>query len=158
MIEISKVQIVVIVTVLMLSTVLMILFNKTRWGIAMRSVSQNREAAALVGIDVRKAAMVGNCIGCAMAGVAGVLIGIYYQSITPNLGSSLSMKAFAAATLGGLTSVPLSAVGGEILGLIENIGISISSASFRDVFSFGFLIVILIVKPTGFTKRRGNRP
>jgi branched-chain amino acid transport system permease protein len=93
-----------------------------------------------------------------MAGVAGMLIGIYYQAIYPTMGATLSMKAFAAATLGGLTSVPLSALGGGILGLIENLGISISSASFRDVFSFGFLIIILIFKPTGFVKRKGVRP
>lgn len=95
-VNISKVQLLVILTVLILSSALMLIFNKTRWGVALRSVSQNREAAALVGINVRQTAMIGNCIGCAMAGVAGMLIGIYYQSISPTMGSTLSMKAFAA--------------------------------------------------------------
>lgn len=157
-VEISKVQFVIMGTVIVLSTTMMIIFNKTKWGIALRSVSQNREAAALVGINVKQTSMIGNCIGCAMAGVAGMLIGIYYQSISPTMGATLSMKAFSAATLGGLTSVPLSSLGGVILGLIENLGISISTASFRDVFSFGFLIIMLIFKPTGFVKRKGARP
>lgn len=157
-IDISNVQLMIMITVIVLSGAMMIIFNKTRWGIALRCVSQNRDAAALVGINVKQTAMIGNCIGCAMAGVAGMLIGVYYQSINPTMGSTLSMKAFAAATLGGLTSVPLSSLGGVILGVIENLGITISSASFRDVFSFGFLIIMLIFKPTGFVKRKGVRP
>lgn len=157
-IDISNVQLMIMITVIILSGAMMIIFNKTRWGIALRCVSQNRDAAALVGINVKQTAMIGNCIGCAMAGVAGMLIGVYYQSINPTMGSTLSMKAFAAATLGGLTSVPLSSLGGVILGVIENLGITISSASFRDVFSFGFLIIMLIFKPTGFVKRKGVRP
>lgn len=157
-IDISNVQLIIMITVIVLSGAMMIIFNKTRWGIALRCVSQNRDAAALVGINVKQTAMIGNCIGCAMAGVAGMLIGVYYQSINPTMGSTLSMKAFAAATLGGLTSVPLSSLGGVILGVIENLGITISSASFRDVFSFGFLIIMLIFKPTGFVKRKGVRP
>lgn len=157
-IDISNVQLMIMITVIVLSGAMMIIFNKTRWGIALRCVSQNRDAAALVGINVKQTAMIDNCIGCAMAGVAGMLIGVYYQSINPTMGSTLSMKAFAAATLGGLTSVPLSSLGGVILGVIENLGITISSASFRDVFSFGFLIIMLIFKPTGFVKRKGVRP
>lgn len=157
-VDISSVQLIIIATVIILSTAMMMIFNRSRWGIALRCVSQNREAAALVGINVRRTAMIGNCIGCAMAGVAGTLIGIYYQSISPTMGTTLSMKAFAAATLGGLTSVPLSSFGGVILGMIENMGIAISSASFRDVFSFGFLIIMLVFRPTGFVKRKGVRP
>lgn len=157
-VDISSVQLIIIATVIILSTAMMMIFNRSRWGIALRCVSQNQEAAALVGINVRRTAMIGNCIGCAMAGVAGTLIGIYYQSISPTMGTTLSMKAFAAATLGGLTSVPLSSFGGVILGMIENMGIAISSASFRDVFSFGFLIIMLVFRPTGFVKRKGVRP
>lgn len=157
-VDISSVQLIIIATVIILSTAMMMIFNRSRWGIALRCVSQNQEAAALVGINVRRTAMIGNCIGCAMAGVAGTLIGIYYQSISPTMGTTLSLKAFAAATLGGLTSVPLSSFGGVILGMIENMGIAISSASFRDVFSFGFLIIMLVFRPTGFVKRKGVRP
>lgn len=157
-VDISSVQLIIIATVIILSTAMMMIFNRSRWGIALRCVSQNQEAAALVGINVRRTAMIGNCIGCAMAGVAGTLIGIYYQSISPTMGTTLSLKAFAAATLGGLTSVPLSSFGGVILGMIENMGIAISSASFRDVFSFGFLIIMLVFRPTGFVKRKGERP
>lgn len=68
------------------------------------------------------------------------------------------MKAFASSVLGGLTDVRFSAIGGVCIGIIENIGITISSASFRDVFAFGFLILVLIIRPQGFTSKKGARP
>lgn len=156
-IEINRVQLIILATVIVLVLALTLVFTKTSWGIRLKAVSQNREAAALVGINVGRTAMIGNCIGCALAGTAGTLIGIYYQSAYATMGSTLGMKAFTSATLGGLTSVPLAAVGGVLIGLIENIGIAFSSASFRDIFSFGFLILMLIFKPTGFAKKRGAR-
>lgn len=154
-VEITKVQLIIIATVVILCLVLVFLFTKTSLGIRLKAVSQNREAAALVGINVKRTAMIGNCIGCAVAGVAGTLTGIYYQSAYATMGSTLSMKAFTAATLGGLVDVPLAAVGGVLIGLMENLGITFSSASYRDIFSFGFLIIMLLFKPTGFAKKNG---
>ncbi|SFG62490.1 branched-chain amino acid ABC transporter permease [Oribacterium sp. WCC10] len=156
-ITVSNVQLLILGTVLILVLILSFVFTKTDWGIRLKAVSQNREAAALIGIDVEKTAMIGNSIGCALAGAAGTLIGIYYQSCYPTMGATLSMKAFTSATLGGLTSVPFAALGGILIGIIENIGIAFSSASFRDMFSFGFLILMLIFKPTGFARKRSVR-
>ena len=156
-IELSRVQLMVFITVIVMVIILSLLFTRTSWGLKLKAVSQNREAAALVGINVDKTAMIGNCIGCAIAGAAGTLIGIYYQSAYATMGATLSMKAFTSATLGGLTSVPLAALGGILIGVTENIGIAFSSASFRDIFSFGFLIIMLIFKPTGFGRKRGAR-
>lgn len=74
------------------------------------------------------------------------------------MGGPYGMKAFASSVLGGLTDVRFSAIGGVCIGIIENIGITISSASFRDVFAFGFLILVLIIRPQGFTSKKGARP
>lgn len=157
---IKKLQIVVVALVAVSSIALTLLFQKTKYGVALRAVSQDKKAAYMVGINVKQTAMIGNCIGCGFGGVAGILLSIYYYSCSPLMGSSFSMKAFSASVLGGLVDIRMSAIGGLCIGIIENLGITISSATFRDVFAFGFLIIVLIVRPQGFAsknKRRAKR-
>jgi branched-chain amino acid transport system permease protein len=101
--------------------------------------------------------MLGNCLGCGLGGVGGLLLGIYYQNILATMGGSMGMKAFASSVLGGLTDVRLSAIGGLIIGVVENLGITISSASFRDIFAFGFLILVLIFRPQGLKTKLGEK-
>ncbi len=156
-IQIQKMQIIIMVVVVVLAVLLSLVFNKTRWGITLRAVSQDKTAAYMMGINVDKMAMIGNCIGCGLGGVGGTLLGIYYQMAQATMGGSYGMKAFSSSVLGGLTDVPFSALGGLCLGIIENIGIMISSASFRDIFAFGFLILVLIIRPQGFKSKKGNR-
>lgn len=156
-VRISILQIVIIITVISLATILSILFNKTKFGIKLKAVSQDKTASYMVGINVKKIAMVGNCLGCGLGGVAGLLLGIYYQTLQATMGGSLGMKAFASSVLGGLVDVRFSALGGLCIGIIENLGITISSASFRDVFAFGFLILVLIFKPQGFVSKKGTK-
>lgn len=155
--QIQKIQIIIIITVVALAIILGILLNKTRWGITLRAVSQDKTAAYMVGINVNRMAMVGNCIGCGLGGIGGTLLGIYYQMAQATMGGTYGMKAFEASVLGGLTDIPFSALGGLSLGVIENLGITFTSASFRDLFSFGFLIGVLIIKPTGFKSKKGAR-
>ncbi len=157
-IQISTVQILVIVIVVVLAGTLSLVFNKTKWGIALRAVSQDKTAAYMMGINVKRTAMIGNCIGCGLGGVAGMLLSIYYQTLSATMGGSYGMKAFSSSVLGGLTDIRFSAIGGMCIGLIENLGITISSASFRDVFAFGFLILVLIIRPQGFASKKGARP
>ncbi len=156
-IVIKQLQIMVLVLVIISSVALTFLFQKTKYGIALRAVSQDKTAAYMVGINVRRTAMVGNCIGCGFGGVAGILLSIYYYSCSPLMGSSFSMKAFSSSVLGGLVDIRMSALGGLCIGIIENMGIMISSATFRDIFAFGFLIIVLIIKPTGFASSGKNR-
>ena len=111
-----------------------------------------------MGVNVRRTAMIGNCIGCGLAGIAGMLISIYYQTLQATMGGPLGMKAFSSSVLGGLTDTRFSALGGLAIGLIENLGITISTASFRDIFAFGFLIAVLIIRPEGFASKKGARP
>ncbi|MEM1483315.1 branched-chain amino acid ABC transporter permease [Oscillospiraceae bacterium PP1C4] len=157
-VQISMVQIIVIITVIILAGLLTLFFNKTRWGVALRAVSQDKSAAYLMGINVKRTAMIGNCIGCGLGGVAGMLLAIYYQTLGATMGGSMGMKAFSSSVLGGLTDIGCSALGGLCIGIIENLGITISSASFRDIFAFGFLILVLIIKPEGFASKKGVRP
>ncbi|WP_343208511.1 branched-chain amino acid ABC transporter permease [Anaerolentibacter hominis] len=155
--DIKLLQIVIIALVIIFAVALTLFFNKTKWGIALRAVSQNKDAAYMMGINVKRTAMVGNCIGCGFGGIAGILLAIYYYSVSATMGASYSMKAFASSVLGGLVDIRFSALGGLCIGLIENIGITISSATFRDIFAFGFLIIILLVRPQGFVSKKGVR-
>jgi branched-chain amino acid transport system permease protein len=156
-VRISQVQIVIMTTVVLLALVLSFLFNKTKFGIMLKAVSQDKNAAYLMGINVRMTAMMGNCLGCGLGGIGGLLLGIYYQSILATMGGSMGMKAFASSVMGGLTDVRFSALGGMIIGIVENLGITISSASFRDIFAFGFLILVLIIRPQGFASKEGEK-
>jgi branched-chain amino acid transport system permease protein len=156
-IRISLVQIVIMITVVMLAVTLSIIFNKTKFGIMLKAVSQDKSASYLMGINVKRVAMIGNCLGCGLGGVGGLLLGIYYQNIQATMGGSMGMKAFASSVMGGLTDVRFSALGGVIIGVVENLGITFSSASFRDIFAFGFLILVLILRPQGFSSKTGEK-
>ncbi|MFC2594229.1 MAG: branched-chain amino acid ABC transporter permease [Fretibacterium sp.] len=157
-VNVSTVQMVIIVVVVLLAGLLSFFFNRTRWGIALRAVSQDKNAAYLVGINVRRTAMVGSCLGCGLGGIAGMLLSIYYQTLNATMGGPLGMKAFSSSVLGGLTDTRYSAIGGLCIGIIENLGITISSASFRDIFAFGFLILVLLIRPGGFVPKVKVRP
>ena len=150
-------QIVVMALVVFFAVSLTLFFNRTRWGVALRAVSQNKQAAYLMGINVRSTALLGNSLGCAFGGIAGILLSIYYYAVSSTMWGGFSMKAFSASVLGGLVDLRLSALGGLCMGIIENLGITISSATFRDVFAFGFLILILVIRPQGFAAKKGNR-
>ncbi len=155
---VTLVQVIVIITVISLSLLLFLVFNKTRWGIQLRAVSQDKKASALMGINVRFTTMMGNCIGSGLGGIAGMLLAIYYQTLIATMGGSAGMKAFSASVLGGLTDIPSAALGGLSLGIIENLGITFASASFRDIFAFIFLVLALLIKPEGFARKSGARP
>ncbi len=156
-VNIKLLQIVIIALVIALAIVLTLFLNKTRWGVMLRAVSQNRDASYLVGINVGRVTLVGNSIGCGFGGIAGILLAVYYFTVYPTMGGIYSIKAFSSSVLGGLVDLRFSALGGLCLGLIENLGITFSSASFRDIFAFGFLILMLIVRPQGFASKKGNR-
>ena len=126
-----------------------IIIHKTKFGLSMRAVSYNLNAARLMGINPDKVIAMTFVIGSALAGVAGVLVGTYYQSVSPNIGMMYGLKAFVAAVLGGIGSIPGAVVGGIILGIAEVVGIAFLSSSYKDAIAFGILILILIIKPTG---------
>lgn len=147
--SVSILQIFIIIFSFVLMGILFYIIHKTKFGLSMRAVSYNLNAARLMGINPDKVIAMTFAIGSALAGVAGVLVGTYYQSVNPNIGMMYGLKAFVAAVLGGIGSIPGAVVGGIILGIAEVFGIAFLSSSYRDAIAFGILILILIIKPTG---------
>ena len=147
--SVSSLQIFIIVFSFILMGILFYIIHKTKFGLSMRAVSHNLNAARLMGINPDKVIAMTFVIGSALAGVAGVLVGTYYQSVSPNIGMMYGLKAFVAAVLGGIGSIPGAVVGGIFLGIAEVVGIAFLSSSYKDAIAFGILILILIIKPTG---------
>jgi branched-chain amino acid transport system permease protein len=146
---INSQQVIILVVSLLLMVTLTYVVNKTKMGKAMRAVSFDTEAAQLMGIDVDKVISFTFGIGSALAAAAGVLVGIYYNSIDPLMGIMPGLKAFVAAVLGGIGSIPGAMLGGTLLGIIEALVSGFWSSTFRDAAAFAILIIILLWKPTG---------
>jgi branched-chain amino acid transport system permease protein len=142
-------QIVIFIVTIILMVLLQYIVYRTKIGKAMRAVSFDQDAALLMGINPNTTISATFAIGSAMAGAAGVLVGIYYTSIGPLMGIVPGLKALVAAVLGGIGSIPGAAVGGLLLGLIEAMVTGYWSSTFRDAVAFGILILILIIKPSG---------
>lgn len=142
-------QIVIFLISVVLMLILTYVVNYTKMGKAMRAVSYDPDAAQLMGINVDKTISFTFCIGSSLAGAAGVLVGIYYNSIEPLMGIMPGMKAFVAAVLGGIGIIPGAMTGGIILGVVEAMVSGFISSTFRDAAAFAILIIILLIKPTG---------
>jgi branched-chain amino acid transport system permease protein len=107
------------------------------------------QMASLVGIDVDRVISATFLIGSALAGVAGVMVGMYYGLINFFIGYIAGIKAFTAAVLGGIGNIPGAMLGGLLLGLIEALGAGYISSEYKDVFAFAILVVVLIFRPSG---------
>lgn len=142
----------VIVTILssaLIMVALTLFTNKTRMGKAMRAVSEDRDAAQLMGINVNRTIAITFAIGSALAAVAGVLLCSVSPALKPTTGSMPGIRAFTAAVFGGIGSVPGAMLGGILLGVIEELSKGLISTQFSDAIVFGVLILVLLVKPTG---------
>ena len=141
------------ILVFLISVVLMILFSllvyRTKIGKSMRAVSQNMVTAQLMGINVKLIISTTFMVSGLLAAVAGTLVGSYYQAIDTLMSSSVGMKTFAAAVLGGVGSLPGAMVGGLLVGVAESIGASYISSGYRDAIAFAILIIVILVKPSG---------
>ena len=122
----------------------------------MRAVSFDTETAQLMGINANRIISVTFGIGSALAAAAGVLVGIYYNSIDPLMGIMPGLKAFVAAVLGGIGILPGAAAGGIILGIIEALVSGFISSTFRDAAAFAILILVLLFKPSGLLGKNTN--
>jgi len=132
-----------------LMIILSYIVQRTKIGKAMRAASFDTETAQLMGINADRIISITFAIGSALAAVAGVLVGIYYNSIDPLMGIMPGLKAFVAAVLGGIGILHGAVVGGLILGVIEALVAGFLSSTFRDAAAFAILILVLLLKPSG---------
>ncbi|UUM61830.1 branched-chain amino acid ABC transporter permease [Streptococcus suis] len=148
-ITVTNVQLTILGVSVFLMLALQFIVQKTKMGKAMRAVSVDSDAAQLMGINVNSTISFTFALGSALAGAAGVLIGLYYNSVEPLMGMAPGLKAFVAAVLGGIGIIPGAALGGFIIGLLETLAVTVGLSSYRDAVVYGILIVILLVRPAG---------
>jgi branched-chain amino acid transport system permease protein len=152
-VHLALAQIIDIVGALVLMALLTVFVSRTRTGKAMRAVSYDREAAAMMGIDIDRVIVVTFFIGSALAGAAGVFNGLIYQRVWPYMGFQAGLKAFTAAVVGGIGNLPGAALGGFVIGLAESFTIGYLSSTFQDAVVFVILITVMLVRPSGLLGR-----
>ena len=152
-VSLSLLQIVVFVLTILLMSGLTILIRSTDLGRAQRATASDPVMAALCGIDVDGTISVTFVIGAALAAVAGVMVVLYYGVIDFFIGFLAGLKAFTAAVLGGIGSLPGAMLGGLLIGLIETMWSAYFSIEYKDVAAFSILIIVLIFLPTGILGR-----
>jgi branched-chain amino acid transport system permease protein len=161
-VHVPRVDALVIVLALVFMGILYLIVQRTKMGTAMRAVSEDAEAAALMGIDVNKVIVFTFALGGAMAGIAGVFYAFLYKQVYFYMGFTPGIKAFGAAVLGGIGSIPGAMLGGFFLGLVESVGPSLfldgigikAPYQLRDVIAYTLLIMVLIFRPQGILGER----
>lgn len=148
-VAVSNIQVTVLATALLLMGGLQYVVRRTRFGRAMRAVSYDAPAAALMGVPVDRVILGTFVLGSVLAAAAGILVGLSNPKIDPLMGLMPGLKAFVAAVLGGIGSVPGAMVGGLLLGVIETFVTAYLSSTYRDAIAFVILVVILLFRPTG---------
>lgn len=148
-INIKTMQVILLLTTIALMVSLQFIVQKTKMGKAMRAVSVDPEAAQLMGIDTNIVIAFTFVLGSALAGASGMLVGIYYNSISPMLGAGYGTKAFVAAVIGGIGLIPGAVLGGYLLGIIEVMITAYGNSMIRDAVVYIILIVILLLRPAG---------
>lgn len=146
---ITSVTIVTVIACIVIMIGLMLFIRKTKAGQAMLAVSEDKDAAQLMGVNVNATISLTFAIGSGLAAIAGVLLCSAYPTLSPYTGSMPGIKAFTAAVFGGIGSIPGALIGGILLGLIEILGRAYISSQLSDAIVFAVLIIVLLVKPTG---------
>lgn len=146
---VSNIQLTVVTTVVVLMAGLQLIVRRTRFGRAMRAVSMDAPAAALMGVPVDRVITGTFVLGSVLAAAAGILVGLSNPKIDPLMGLMPGLKAFVAAVLGGIGSVPGAMAGGLLLGVVETLVSGYLSSTYRDAIAFVILIAILLYRPTG---------
>ncbi len=154
---ITDLQVAIVVMASVLMAGLLWLIRATPLGVAMRATEQNAEVAGLMGIDTHRVIAITFLIGSGLAALAGIMVLLYYGVAHYFMGFMLGLKAFTAAVLGGIGSVPGAMLGGLLLGLIESLGAGyvgeltggVFGSNYRDVFAFIVLILVLVLRPAG---------
>jgi branched-chain amino acid transport system permease protein len=148
-IQISGTTFLTIVISIVVMILLQVFVKTTKLGKSLRAVSENSKAATLMGINVNQTISLTFAIGSGLAAIASVMYCSAYPLVNPYMGSMLGLKAFVAAVLGGIGSIPGAMLGGFIIGLVESMTKAYISSQLADAFVFGILILVLLIKPTG---------
>lgn len=148
-IRINTIQIIIIVTTVVLVALLTYIVQYTKIGRAMRCVSQDMDVSRLMGINTNRIVYFTFGLGSSLGAAAGILVGMYYKAAYPMMGYVPGLKAFIAAVIGGIGSIPGAMLGGIIMGVSESLGAAYISSGYRDAIAFIILIIILLLKPDG---------
>ena len=148
-VTIDTVQIMVVVLGVALMAGLQLLVNRTKWGKQVRAVAADREAAEMLGINVNFTISMTFFLGSALAGVAGVMGGLLFNQVTNTIGFIVGLKAFTAAVVGGIGSLPGAMLGGLLIGLAESFTIGYISSTYSNLLVFALLIIVMLVRPSG---------
>jgi branched-chain amino acid transport system permease protein len=151
---VSNIQLLILVVAIVLMVALQLIIKKTKMGKAMRAVAVDPDAAQLMGINPNHVISFTFALGSALAGAAGVLIGLYYNTIDPLMGMTPGIKAFVAAVVGGIGSIPGASVGGFLIGILETATQAVGLSAYKDAAVYVVLIVILLVLPSGIFGKR----
>jgi len=153
----SSSELIILLTTAVTMTILTLMIKFTKTGKAMRATAQDRKMAMLVGIDINRIISITFIIGSALAAIGGILIASHIGQINFYIGFIVGIKAFTAAVLGGIGSVPGAVLGGFILGCTESFATGYVSSDYEDVFAFALLVLILIFKPEGILGRSSSQ-
>ena len=152
-VTIDSVQILVLVLGVVLMAGLQLLVNRTRLGRQMRAVAADREAAEMLGINVNFVITATFFLGSALAGVAGIMGGLLFNQVTTTIGFIAGLKAFTAAVVGGIGSIPGAMLGGLVIGVAESFVTGYISSTYSNLIVFGILIVVMLIRPSGLLGR-----
>ncbi len=162
----TSVQVVIVLVSALTMGGLLLLVYRTKLGMAMRATAQNMAVASLMGVNINRVIAAAFVIGSALAALAGVMVGTYYENAHYQMGFLLGLKAFTAAVLGGIGNLAGAMLGGVLLGIIEALGAGyigdltggFLGSHYQDIFAFVVLIVVLMFKPSGlFGEKTGDR-
>jgi branched-chain amino acid transport system permease protein len=146
-------ELIIVLTTVVVMVLLTLLIRYTRMGKAMRATAQDKTMAMLTGVNVNRVISTTFVIGSTLAAIGGVLIASHIGQINFFISFSAGIKAFTAAVLGGIGSIPGAAVGGLFLGLVESFATGYVSSDYEDVFAFVLLVLVLIFRPSGILGR-----
>lgn len=148
-INIYIVQIVIFVIAIALMTALSYWLLKTKGGKALRAAAENIETASLLGVNTKRIITITVVLASAIGGIAGILVGMAFSSVSPQMGLAMGLKGLAIIILGGMGNVKGAVVGGMILGLSETLVVTMGYSGYRDAIAFVMIIIILLIRPQG---------
>lgn len=153
----SSAELAILLTTTVVMLILTLVIKYTKIGMAMRATAQDRKMTMLAGVDVNRIISITFIIGSSLAAIGGVLIASHIGQINFNIGFIVGIKAFTAAVLGGIGSIPGAVLGGFFLGWVESLATGYVSSDYEDVFAFALLVLVLIFRPAGILGKSGSQ-